>query len=146
MIRRPPRSTLFPYTTLFRSVRLFRFPECEERSSSVLQSARVMGLNRQDRIARRNELRPTLRPEEKLPLRFEAIVGAWLDGQERVEGRHGLILPVRLQERMCLRVERARVVRLEGDHFGGLLDDLVPAGEAPQRLESTCVGDRKSVV
>src|SRR2546421_1097287 len=29
MIRRPPRSTLFPYTTLFRSIRLFkeRFPE-----------------------------------------------------------------------------------------------------------------------
>src|SRR5687768_17702656 len=24
MIRRPPRSTLFPYTTLFRSVRLFK--------------------------------------------------------------------------------------------------------------------------
>src|SRR3712207_7666818 len=27
MIRRPPRSTLFPYTTLFRSVRLVRFEE-----------------------------------------------------------------------------------------------------------------------
>src|SRR5258705_5149660 len=26
MIRRPPRSTLFPYTTLFRSVLLVRFP------------------------------------------------------------------------------------------------------------------------
>src|SRR5690242_21413528 len=26
MIRRPPRSTLFPYTTLFRSVDLFRMP------------------------------------------------------------------------------------------------------------------------
>ena len=25
MIRRPPRSTLFPYTTLFRSLELFRF-------------------------------------------------------------------------------------------------------------------------
>src|SRR2546422_4031106 len=27
MIRRPPRSTLFPYTTLFRSLKL-RFPDC----------------------------------------------------------------------------------------------------------------------
>src|SRR3712207_815027 len=27
MMRRPPRSTLFPYTTLFRSVRLARSPE-----------------------------------------------------------------------------------------------------------------------
>src|SRR2546422_3086832 len=26
MIRRPPRSTLFPYTTLFRSVKTHRFP------------------------------------------------------------------------------------------------------------------------
>src|SRR5256885_11739847 len=31
MIRRPPRSTLFPYTTLFRSVRLTRGPEFTER-------------------------------------------------------------------------------------------------------------------
>src|SRR3712207_8267393 len=29
MIRRPPRSTLFPYTTLFRSaLRFFRFAQC----------------------------------------------------------------------------------------------------------------------
>src|SRR2546430_4456866 len=31
MIRRPPRSTLFPYTTLFRSHRLFRAAEKQER-------------------------------------------------------------------------------------------------------------------
>src|SRR2546430_10994646 len=28
MIRRPPRSTLFPYTTLFRSARLFHLLSC----------------------------------------------------------------------------------------------------------------------
>src|SRR2546429_8286489 len=28
MIRRPPRSTLFPYTTLFRSQFLLTFPDC----------------------------------------------------------------------------------------------------------------------
>src|SRR2546430_15824604 len=28
MIRRPPRSTLFPYTTLFRSVRIAHFSRC----------------------------------------------------------------------------------------------------------------------
>src|SRR5258708_22853487 len=31
MIRRPPRSTLFPYTTLFRSRRIFIEPEIYER-------------------------------------------------------------------------------------------------------------------
>src|SRR2546422_5013209 len=30
MIRRPPRSTLFPYTTLFRSCKKQRFRECGE--------------------------------------------------------------------------------------------------------------------
>src|SRR2546425_1984417 len=29
MIRRPPRSTLFPYTTLFRSLELFRFDNAQ---------------------------------------------------------------------------------------------------------------------
>src|SRR2546429_3709859 len=32
MIRRPPRSTLFPYTTLFRSVLHHRLELCEHRS------------------------------------------------------------------------------------------------------------------
>src|SRR5258705_4963927 len=33
MIRRPPRSTLFPYTTLFRSNRKWRWPFCNEGSA-----------------------------------------------------------------------------------------------------------------
>src|SRR2546430_13041680 len=36
MIRRPPRSTLFPYTTLFRSVFPFFSIEGEERAMPVL--------------------------------------------------------------------------------------------------------------
>src|SRR3712207_9510038 len=31
MIRRPPRSTLFPYTTLFRSGQTFTFPTFDDR-------------------------------------------------------------------------------------------------------------------
>src|SRR5258705_8332315 len=46
MIRRPPRSTLFPYTTLFRSVPSRRSPDirssritsCKPRSSAILRS------------------------------------------------------------------------------------------------------------
>src|SRR3989442_9567603 len=38
MIRRPPRSTLFPYTTLFRSVRVVR--PCEVLAQAVLRVAR----------------------------------------------------------------------------------------------------------
>src|SRR3712207_9551907 len=36
MIRRPPRSTLFPYTTLFRSMREYR--ECSLRSDAMRDS------------------------------------------------------------------------------------------------------------
>src|SRR5260370_31512373 len=44
MIRRPPRSTLFPYTTLFRSLRTFIAgktmpPEFDRKRSSADQSA-----------------------------------------------------------------------------------------------------------
>src|SRR2546429_6190003 len=35
MIRRPPRSTLFPYTTLFRS--------CRRRGASTLSTSRLLG-------------------------------------------------------------------------------------------------------
>src|SRR5256885_9778483 len=37
MIRRPPRSTLFPYTTLFRSLLLtYTPPDCTSRRASLL--------------------------------------------------------------------------------------------------------------
>src|ERR1043166_219729 len=36
MIRRPPRSTLFPYTTLFRSVRTVAGPEPREQEPQVV--------------------------------------------------------------------------------------------------------------
>src|SRR3954464_16105683 len=35
MIRRPPRSTLFPYTTLFRSPSSPRFPTCVGRAAGA---------------------------------------------------------------------------------------------------------------
>src|SRR5438094_2570709 len=57
MIRRPPRSTLFPYTTLFRSIRLLadlahvgsRLAELYVR---VLQSADDVHLRLHDRVRR----------------------------------------------------------------------------------------------
>src|SRR3989442_5230299 len=42
MIRRPPRSTLFPYTTLFRSVALgARGDEAERRADQLLETLEV---------------------------------------------------------------------------------------------------------
>src|SRR5258708_30834790 len=38
MIRRPPRSTLFPYTTLFRSLALVRFPPTATKEIQYLNA------------------------------------------------------------------------------------------------------------
>src|SRR3712207_8139404 len=43
MIRRPPRSTLFPYTTLFRSAAQ-RQPPCQAERHAQLQRAHVKGI------------------------------------------------------------------------------------------------------
>src|SRR3712207_8599894 len=43
MIRRPPRSTLFPYTTLFRSVILFASPGQDERREQVPELPEQVG-------------------------------------------------------------------------------------------------------
>src|SRR5258708_26418457 len=64
MIRRPPRSTLFPYTTLFRSSRTSRPPD--ERVISVMPS-----LN--SAIHTRPSPRPGLSPQSHSPTPSSAI-------------------------------------------------------------------------
>src|SRR4051794_41273523 len=61
MIRRPPRSTLFPYTTLFRSARGRRLPGRgrADAASGLGTSAREEGVRRQ-----RHARRPASRSEE----------------------------------------------------------------------------------
>src|SRR5256885_8257055 len=44
MIRRPPRSTLFPYTTLFRSCECPRWPEPRRRSPAVQPDFTLAGI------------------------------------------------------------------------------------------------------
>src|SRR3712207_8250015 len=63
MIRRPPRSTLFPYTTLFRSSSTsIARSRREERTSNGLgsRSARVLARRPRDRLA--SHLDPAPRP------------------------------------------------------------------------------------
>src|SRR3712207_7710213 len=49
MIRRPPRSTLFPYTTLFRSLPdLQRRRDADAARSRVVQAQRARGRRRRD--------------------------------------------------------------------------------------------------
>src|SRR5256885_8425412 len=44
MIRRPPRSTLFPYTTLFRSIGLSSFEKREHSTNGAIFVAEELGL------------------------------------------------------------------------------------------------------
>src|SRR5689334_24730825 len=43
MIRRPPRSTLFPYTTLFRSCDLFKICDSKDIKVKIMQMRRLHG-------------------------------------------------------------------------------------------------------
>src|SRR5258708_13933737 len=56
MIRRPPRSTLFPYTTLFRSYRLLRVDEHAIRQ--LAPYSRWLGAQQAVALARRDQATP----------------------------------------------------------------------------------------
>src|SRR5438876_6456110 len=60
MIRRPPRSTLFPYTTLFRS-RLIIVELRQERAQDLAGAERAVGLGKIDRKSTRlNSSHPSI--------------------------------------------------------------------------------------
>src|SRR5437773_7291743 len=54
MIRRPPRSTLFPYTTLFRSVKLLNNPYVSRPLWPLLSSFRLLPFWRSEERFSRN--------------------------------------------------------------------------------------------
>src|SRR2546426_5788335 len=70
MIRRPPRSTLFPYTTLFRSSRIYFWP-----ARSARREVTILAFNKfscsavKSRPGRKNEIMPL--PENLLNARSE---------------------------------------------------------------------------
>src|SRR5260370_7165821 len=49
MIRRPPRSTLFPYTTLFRSLKVLRVTGMDQNGSEFDRAESVMRMMREAR-------------------------------------------------------------------------------------------------
>src|SRR3712207_7528088 len=57
MIRRPPRSTLFPYTTLFRSILAIPVMECSPRPTGAVGS----GIATEHEVAAAGGLRQVLR-------------------------------------------------------------------------------------
>src|SRR2546430_16037668 len=91
MIRRPPRSTLFPYTTLFRSLDVRVGEDLVVAQDRPRGNAGRLELLEPDRGRRAQEARLQQRLE-LLPVldtqrgRREArIVGEWLDAQHRAD-------------------------------------------------------------
>src|SRR3712207_6920286 len=65
MIRRPPRSTLFPYTTLFRSQQDGEHEPCEQGEPSAVYPTRPLVLRRHAcPLPRRAARAPSCRSEE----------------------------------------------------------------------------------
>src|SRR3712207_7534360 len=70
MIRRPPRSTLFPYTTLFRSVRYSRL--CRREQSGALFGANDLGNEDKARVVWEHQLALWLRGEDRKSTRLNS--------------------------------------------------------------------------
>src|SRR2546422_7768322 len=99
MIRRPPRSTLFPYTTLFRSQQSFRHRtrpagSGEQRGSAALAASGLRGARRMAR-----DLHAGTRSEEhtsELQSRLHLVCRLLLEKKKTDErlpaNRHALIL------------------------------------------------------
>src|SRR6266496_5183084 len=81
MIRRPPRSTLFPYTTLFRSRPSVKTKICRNRKDgSVGQLAKVFGVNCQSGGAgdRNTGMLPVRRSDIRVrPFEFTRVKLRW---------------------------------------------------------------------
>src|SRR5690349_22369532 len=77
MIRRPPRSTLFPYTTLFRSV-LERYPNADAYVTAIAAAARQLVEDRSgehtSELQSRRELVCRLLPGKKKGMRARVYV------------------------------------------------------------------------
>src|SRR2546430_16678895 len=128
MIRRPPRSTLFPYTTLFRSVDTERLVQSEDGSGLRRPRRVVVAGNHDDGRIRKAGAQPVQLLEEKQDRR---IGGA--DGVEDVAG-----------EKNELRALLEHVVHGPLERLGDVRLPPVPAPRrVPGELAETAGGARE---
>src|SRR2546422_5478065 len=87
MIRRPPRSTLFPYTTLFRS-HFHRLPRPDAGDHALFECAQHLGLRREAHV-------PDLVEKQRAAVRqleFPRAIGDMRDRKStRLNSSHGYI-------------------------------------------------------
>src|SRR2546427_12824323 len=85
---------------LERRVRLLRLAEGEQGASFVFQGPRMVRLDREDGVARNDEIGPLFGPQKELAFRLEPIVRPRLDREETVEGRDRFLSAVQLNARV----------------------------------------------
>src|SRR5438309_6956699 len=91
MIRRPPRSTLFPYTTLFRSLSILRInPTSSAPVVEIEITLRIMQANDQLSSARTASvfIRPAMRSEEhtsELQSQFHLVCRLLLEKKKKIK-------------------------------------------------------------
>src|SRR2546422_4920714 len=137
MIRRPPRSTLFPYTTLFRSpvlgphlVRVHRFVARRLPAPLNVGGVAAAALTRERHALQRHALRRRQHPPTPAPRRPH-------DGPRATRGAHqGHVLAVGRDQRQCFR----RPILLNSASPHGLSHasrrNLVPPGRGAARRRS----------
>src|SRR3989475_2308721 len=116
---------------LERRVRLLRLAEGEQGASFVFQGPRMVRLDREDGVARNDEIGPLFGPQKELAFRLEPIVRPRLDREETVEGRDRFLSAVQLNARVGLRVQGAGMAGVEGNDLRGAPFDLFPSSEGP---------------
>src|SRR5258707_15287036 len=105
MIRRPPRSTLFPYTTLFRSSATFRLPgllavaiaQVDEMSGGRVEVGLGTGWFEAQHRAYRGPFPPFGEPFDRLESQLLILTGLWnapVGGSDRFHGAYYCLDPV----------------------------------------------------
>src|SRR2546430_6630091 len=89
MIRRPPRSTLFPYTTLFRSRRQYNPPSCDVSSCRLRARSSSPSIRARRRPrSRRTEARPARSEEHTSELQSQSNLVCRLLLEKKKKKKH----------------------------------------------------------
>src|SRR5437899_12352532 len=80
MLRRPPTATLFPYTTLFRSIRLVELPHLAGRAPAKVAAPRLPQIRAGERIEAARRVEPRGHLMGKALVLHEAVLAGRVDG------------------------------------------------------------------
>src|SRR2546430_6796181 len=135
MIRRPPRSTLFPYTTLFRSilgVLETAFP-LQHRPAGII----VLGELGEDRLEVHLAVAQRTEPSGPINPRLETAVHALAAGRVELG-----VLDVEHANPLVIQVDILEIVELLQHEMAGIVEDIaawVPADAIQKHLERHAV-------